>query len=213
MNNLFVNSDTVPFGAALVLMLALAIIEGVGLFTAMSPSQWLDNLVPHTDPSDGIDGVEGTLGWLHVGRVPMLVLLILFLAGFAVCGYAVQLVARSIGGGYLPWWLASVPAVLMGVTTVRGVGALLAHIIPRDETSAVGEEALVGRAGVVTQGVARRGHPAEVKLRDHLGRAHYLRVEPDVEGEEFAEGTAVLVVKKTGAVYRAIHNPHPDLLK
>jgi membrane protein implicated in regulation of membrane protease activity len=210
MNNLFVHPDTVPFGVALVLMLALAIIEGVGLFTAMSPSQWLENLVPDVDAPDGVDGA---LGWLHVGKVPLLVLVILFLSGFALCGYAVQLVARSVVGSYLPWWLTSVPAVLMGVTTVRGLGALLAHIIPRDETSAVGEEALVGRAGVVTQGLARRGQPAEVKLRDHLGRAHYLRVEPDVEGDEFAEGTAVLVVKKVGAVYRAIHNPHPDLLK
>jgi membrane protein implicated in regulation of membrane protease activity len=210
MSNLFVHADTVPFGAALVLMLALAVIEGVGLFTAMSPSQWLENLVPDVDAPDGVDGA---LGWLHVGKVPMLVLVILFLAGFALCGYAVQLLARSLVGAYLPWWLAAVPALLMGVTTVRGLGALLAHIIPRDESSAVSDEALIGRAGTVTQGTARRGHPAEVKLRDHLGRAHYLRVEPDVDGDEFAEGTAVLVVKKAGAVYRAIHNPHPDLLK
>jgi membrane protein implicated in regulation of membrane protease activity len=208
-SNLFSAPETVPFGAALALMLGLAVIEGVGLFTAMSPSQWLDNLVPELDA----DGVEGALGWLHVGKVPMLVLLILFLLGFALCGYAVQLIARGVLGSYLPMWLASLPAVLMGLTTVRGVGALLAYIIPRDETSAVGEEALIGRAGMVTQGIARRGSAAEVKVRDHLGRAHYLRVEPDVDGEEFAEGTAVLIVKRVGASYRGIHNPHPDLLK
>ncbi len=208
-SNLFNAPETVPFGAALALMLGLAVIEGVGLFTAMSPSQWLDNLVPELDA----DGVEGALGWLHVGKVPMLVLLILFLLGFALCGYAVQLIARGVLGSYLPMWLASLPAVLMGLTTVRGVGALLAYIIPRDETSAVGEEALIGRAGMVTQGIARRGSAAEVKVRDHLGRAHYLRVEPDVNGEEFAEGTAVLIVKRVGASYRGIHNPHPDLLK
>jgi membrane protein implicated in regulation of membrane protease activity len=125
----------------------------------------------------------------------------------------VQLIARGVLGSYLPMWLASLPAVLMGLTTVRGVGALLAYIIPRDETSAVGEEALIGRAGMVTQGIARRGSAAEVKVRDHLGRAHYLRVEPDVDGEEFAEGTAVLIVKRVGASYRGIHNPRPDLLK
>jgi membrane protein implicated in regulation of membrane protease activity len=208
-DSLFLAPETLPFGVSLALMLGLAVVEGIGLFTAMSPSQWLDNLVPELDA----DGLEGALGWLHVGKVPMLVLLILFLLGFALCGYAVQLLARGVFGGYLPMWLAALPATLMGLTTVRGVGALLAHIIPRDESSAVGEEALIGRAGVVTQGVARRGQAAEVKLRDHLGRAHYLRVEPDVEGEEFAEGTAVLIVKRVGATFRAIHNPHPDLLK
>jgi membrane protein implicated in regulation of membrane protease activity len=207
--NLFTAPQTVPFGAALALMLGLAVIEGVGLFTAMSPSQWLDHLLPHHDA----DGVDGALGWLHVGKVPLLALLILFLLGFALCGYGVQLIARGALGAYLPMWLAVLPAVLMGLATVRGLGALLAYIIPRDETSAVGEQTLIGRAGVVTQGIARRGHAAEVKVRDHLGRAHYLRVEPDVDGEEFAEGTAVLIVKRVGAGFRGIHNPHPDLLK
>lgn len=207
--SLFFAPETVPFGVALALMLGLAVIEGIGLFTAMSPSQWLDNMVPELDA----DGLEGALGWLHVGKVPMLVLLILFLLGFALCGYALQLIARGALGTYLPLWAAIVPAALMGLTTVRGLGALLAYIIPRDETSAVGEEALVGRAGMVTQGTARRGQAAEVKVRDHLGRAHYLRVEPDVDGDEFPEGTAVLIVKRVGASYRGIHNPHPDLLK
>lgn len=210
MSSLFAAPETVPFGVALGLMVALAVIEGVGLFTAMSPSQWLENWAPHIDAPDGVDGA---LGWLHVGKVPMLVLLILLLTGFALGGYSVQLIARGVFGSYLPAWLAALPAVLMGLTTVRGLGALLAYIIPRDESSAVNEEALVGRAGVVTQGTARYGHAAEVKVRDHLGRPHYLRVEPDIEGDEFAEGTAVLVVKKVGAVYRGIHNPHPDLLK
>ena len=210
MSNLFTAPETVPFGVALGLMIALAVVEGVGLFTAMSPSQWLENLVPDIDAPDGVDGA---LGWLHLGKVPLLVLLILFLVGFALCGYAVQLIARGVLDAYLPAWLAAVPALLMGLATVRGLGALLAYIIPRDETSAVNEEALVGRAGVVTQGTARRGHAAEVKVRDHLGRSYYLRVEPDVEGDEFPEGTAVLVVKKIGAAYRGIHNPHPDLLK
>lgn len=210
MSSLFTAPETVPFGVALGLFIALAVIEGVGLFSAMSPSHWLENLVPHVDAPDGVDGA---LGWLHLGKVPLLVLLILFLVGFALCGYAVQLIARHVLGAYLPAWLAALPALLMGLTTVRGLGALLAYIIPRDETSSVNEEALIGRAGVVTQGTATRGHAAEVKVRDHQGRAYYLRVEPDVEGDEFPEGTAVLVVKKIGATYRGIHNPHPDLLK
>jgi membrane protein implicated in regulation of membrane protease activity len=210
MNGLFTAPQTVPFGVALGLMIALAVVEGIGLFSAMSPSQWLENLVPDVDAPDGLDGA---LGWLHLGRVPVLVLLILFLLGFALCGYAAQLVARGLLGAYLPAWLAAAPALLAGLTTVRGLGALLAYIIPRDETSALNEEALVGRAGFVTQGTARRGQAAEVKVRDHLGRSYYLRVEPDLEGDEFPEGTAVLVVKKLGATYRGIHNPHPDLLK
>jgi hypothetical protein len=37
-------------------------------------------------------------------------------------------------------------------------------------------------------------------------------VEPDIEGEIFEEGAQVLIVKKIGATYRGIQNPHPGLL-
>jgi len=37
-------------------------------------------------------------------------------------------------------------------------------------------------------------------------------VEPDLAEEEFAQGTEVLIVQKTGAIYRGIRNPHPALL-
>lgn len=209
MNGLFVASETLPFTVALCIMLGLAVVEGIGLFTAISPSTWLDGLMPEIDAPDGL---EGALGWLHLGKVPVLVLLILFLFGFTASGYAVQLIAHHMAGTYLPALLAAVPATLAGFATVRGVGAVLVHIIPRDESSAVGELDLLGRIGIVTQGIARTGHPAEVKVRDMHGHHHYLRLEPDVDGDVFEEGTTVLVVKKAGAVYRGIHNPHPEIL-
>ena len=209
MSSLFIAHETLPFTVAFCIMLGLAVIEGVGLFTALSPSEWLDGLVPSIDAPEGL---QGALGWLHIGKVPMLVLLILFLFGFAMCGYVVQLMARNIAGIYLPGFVAAAPALFAGIATVRGLGSVLAHIIPRDESSAVSEQDLLGLTGVVTQGIARHGHPAEVKVRDTNGRYHYLRLEPDVDTDTFAEGTTVLVVRKLGAVYRGIHNPHPEIL-
>jgi hypothetical protein len=195
MSSLFIAQETLPFTVAICVMLGLAVIEGIGLFTAISPSEWLDGLIPNIDAPEGL---QGALGWLHLGKVPMLVLLILFLFGFAICGYVLQLLARNILGGYLPGLLASVPATFAGLATVRGMGAVLVHIIPRDESSAVSEQELLGLTGVITQGTARCGHPAEAKVRDANGRYHYLRL--------------VLVVRKLGAVYRGIHNPHPEIL-
>jgi hypothetical protein len=208
--NLFIAPETLPFGVAFGILIGLAVVEGIGAF-AGSVSTLLENLLPHKD-LDGDGMIDGPLGWLHVGKVPLLVLLILFLFGFALCGYVVQGFARGILGGYLPAWLAATPAFFVGLTTVRGLGALIAHIVPRDETSAVSEQTLIGRAGIVMTGTARQGFAAQVRVRDANGRAHYLMVEPDLSDEEFSEGTAVLIVKKLGAVYRAIKNPHPDLL-
>lgn len=209
--DLFTAHETFPFSVALAVLIGLAIIEGAGLFVAASPSTWLDNLFADSEIEPG-SMLDGTLGWLHVGKVPMLVLLILFLFGFVLSGYLLQMLVRSAFGGFAPAALISIPAFLAGLSTVRGLGAVLAQIIPKDETSAVSEQSLIGRAGVVVAGTARQGLAAQVRLRDANGRTYYLMVEPDVPGEEFPEGTAVLIVKKAGALYRGIRNPHPDLL-
>ncbi|MDZ4123135.1 MAG: DUF1449 family protein, partial [Hydrogenophaga sp.] len=85
--------ETWPFGSALLLMLALFIMEGAGLLFAASPSSWLDGLVP-----DLPDSLEGPLAWLHVGKVPFLILLGIFLAGFSMSGYAIQAFSSALFG-------------------------------------------------------------------------------------------------------------------
>jgi hypothetical protein len=199
--------ETWPFGSALLLMLALFIMEGAGLLFAASPSSWLDGLVP-----DLPDSLEGPLAWLHVGKVPFLILLGIFLAGFSMSGYAIQAFSSALFGQLMPAWLAAVPAMLGGMSLVRGLGGLLARLVPSDETSAVSEMSLIGRAGLVVQGTARQGSAAQMKLRHMHGRTHYVLVEPDFPGETFEEGVSVLLVKKNGARYMGIRNPHPELL-
>jgi hypothetical protein len=84
--------------------------------------------------------------------------------------------------------------------------------MPSDESTAISEMSLVGRAGIIVQGVARAGVAAQLKLRDIHGRTHYVLVEPDLSDEIFEEGAAVLLVKKKGARYTGIRNPHPELI-
>lgn len=204
---LFLAPQTWPFGAALAIMVGLAIIEGAGMLIAHSPSAWLDGLLPDL-PHD----MDGWLGWLHPGKVPILVLFILFLGGFAVAGYVVQAVAHSITGSMLPAWLAAIPAWLAGMSTLKVLGSLIAQVFPGDETTAVSEQSLVGRAGTVIAGIARQGLAAQAKVRDVHGNSHYVMVEPDIAGQSFAEGTSVLLVRKAGPNFRCIANPHPELL-
>lgn len=207
--NLFTAPETLPFGVAVALIVAVALLEGLGMLVALSPSNVIDDLLPQAVPESGLDRV---LGWLHLGRVPALVLLLLFLLGYALFGYALQKVAFNLLGGFLPAWLAGLLAMPPGLATVRGLGALVAHIIPRDETSAVSEQSLVGRGGIVSGGTARRGLAAQARVRDAHGRMHYLMVEPDFDEEVFEEGAQILIVRKAGAFYRCIANPHPNLI-
>jgi len=207
--NLFTAPETLPFGVAVALVVAVALLEGLGMLIALSPSNVIDGLLPHAVPESGMDSV---LGWMHLGRVPALVLLLLFLLGYALFGYALQKVAFNLLGHFLPAWLAGLLAVPPGLATVRGLGSLVAHIVPRDETSAVSEQSLVGRGGVVSAGSARRGLAAQARVRDAHGRIHYLMVEPDFDEEVFEEGAQILIVRKQGAFYRCIANPHPHLI-
>lgn len=196
---MFTAPETWPFALALALIVAVALVEGLGMLVSASPSSLLDNLLPDIDGDGGLDQL---LGWLHVGKVPSLVLLVLFLTGYALFGYALQAVMHGLSGLYLPGWAAALVAVPPGMVTVRSLGALVARIVPRDETSAVSEQSLVGRTGVVSAGAARRGLAAQARVRDGHGRTHYLMVEPELDGEVFEEGAEILIVRKAGAFYR-----------
>jgi hypothetical protein len=206
-SSVFTAGQTWPFGAALLLMLFLCVLEGVGLLVAHGPSQWLESLIPDTP-----DGVDGPLGWLHLGKVPVMVLLILFLIGFALSGYLIQAIAMSLSSHMLPAWLASIPAALAGLSITSALGGLIGRIIPRDESSAISEQQLVGRAGVVVRGIARTGFAAEAKVRDTRGGTHYVMVVPDLPEQVFEEGANVLLVRKDGVSFRCILNPHPEQL-
>ena len=64
-------------------MLLIAIVEGMAMVVGATLSGVLQHHLP--DPWDNIHGpFDKLLGWLHVGRVPFLVLVVLFLAGFAL---------------------------------------------------------------------------------------------------------------------------------
>ena len=201
--NLLTAQQTVPFGAAFVVMLGLAVLALVGLLSSFSPSEWIDHsLLPEPNSDAGLDGV---LGWLHLGKVPTLILLVLLLAGFSICGYLVQMLASGVSGAYLPGLVASLPAGAGAIAAVR-------RIIPRDESSIVSEREFIGRVATITSASTREGLASQARLRDAHGRAHFLLAEPDVAGLVLADGMEVLVVSRVGSIYRVIANPHPTLM-
>ena len=73
---------------------------------------------------------DKVLGWLHVGRVPVLVLLVLFLAAFALTGFALNMVVHRLLGFWVPTLIAVPVAVITALPMVRILGAGLAHVTP-----------------------------------------------------------------------------------
>ena len=98
-------------------------------------------------------------------------------------------------GWLLPASIVAVPAALAGIWFAKTFGAGFARALPKTETTAMSERHLGRPTGVVTQGVAKRGRPSEVKVKDQHGNTHYLRGEPLKDEAEIAAGTEVRVLR------------------
>ncbi|MCB4358198.1 OB-fold-containig protein [Quatrionicoccus australiensis] len=209
--NIFLAPESWPFSVAALVLLAIAVIEGLGLLTGLSLSAWLDHLLPE---AGGLPGVsEAWLGWLHVGKVPLLILLALFLTAFSVIGFTANTLVKSLLGFYPPALLAAPLAFLGTLPVVRLSGAAIARLVPGDETSAVTLESLVGHVASVINGTARVGFPAEARVKNEHGLTLYVHVEPDNNATTFSAGDSVLLVRQiSGSRFLAIANPRPDLL-
>lgn len=178
-----------PFAVALLVMLLIGAVEAVGLGAS----------AVHLDVHADVDGGGDLLGWLGIGRVPLLMLLVVFLALFGLIGLAIQQFA-----GPLPLWIA-VPAATVAALPLTGLGARgLARIIPGDETTAVSLDSLVGRRGTITIGTARRGSPAQARVADIHGQVHHVMVEPYDDDHSIVEGETVRLDRREGHIFIAV---------
>ncbi|MEM9740488.1 MAG: YqiJ family protein [Pseudomonadota bacterium] len=234
----FFSPDMAPFTLALFLLAGIAALEVIGMALGLGVSGALDEALPDFDfdadvdvdidgdltgsgaPTDldvhgtgatGLGLVGQVLAWLCVGKVPILILIAAFLMGFGVSGMLIQQTATGLFGAMLPAWLASVPAFFAALPVTRWLGLVLARIMPKEETDAVSSDTFVGRVATIIRGTAKIDAPAEAKLKDALGYTHYVLVAPAEAGQELAEGSDVLLVEKSGAIFSAIANTHAAL--
>jgi membrane protein implicated in regulation of membrane protease activity len=185
-----------PFSVALLVMLLIGAVEALGLGAS----------AVHLDHDVGGDVGGDLLGWLGVGRVPLLMLLVVFLALFGLVGLSIQQFA-----GPLPLWIAT-PAAAVAALPLTGLGARgLARIMPGDETTAVSLDSLVGRRGTITVGTARRGSPAQARVADIHGQPHYVMVEPYDDDHAIGEGETVRLDRRDGNIFIAV--PRTDRLE
>lgn len=151
----------------------------------------------------------GSLGaltaWLGFGRMPAMIWLAVMLMAFGLSGITLQSLAEGLLGRPVGPWPAGLVAGGIAIWFTRGFGALFARLLPRTETSALSERHLGRRTGVITQGTAARGRPAEVRVTDRYGNLHYLRAEPLRDDAEIPQGTEVLVLRhKLNDGYRLV---------
>jgi hypothetical protein len=198
----FLLPGNLPFSVALVLMLMIGAAELIGLGAS---SVHLDaDADAHADGSD-------MLAWLGIGKVPLLIVLTVLLALFALLGIGLQQFATAWLGGPLSPWLAA-PAAFVGALPLTGIGARgLARILPSDETTAVGLGALLGRRAEIVIGEAKRGCPARARVRDVHGQTHYVMVEPTDDDVVLTAGAVALLVRREGELFFGLPDTNPLL--
>lgn len=204
--------DNIPFTVSLSVMLGIAFLEGVSSLIGFGISGFLDSLVPDGD-IDIPDSLEtgsvfsSLLGWIRVGNIPLLALLVMTLTLFGLCGLFVQAIVKSTFHFLIPWYIVVWPVFFSILPLVRLSSRLLSRIVIREETDAVSEDSFVGQVATVTTGKALAGQPAEAKLKDRFGHTHYVMIEPDNPAEFFVKSEYVLLVSRTGCLFKAIRAP------
>ncbi|MCI5141357.1 MAG: DUF1449 family protein [Candidatus Electrothrix sp. ATG1] len=208
-----------PFSVSLAVMLLFVLLEVISLSLGAGFSDIMDSLLPDLDVDLDLDtdldldsspsGFSQLLSWFRVGEVPLLMLILVALTSFGISGLFLQYVAHMVTGNLLPPLIAVVPACFCAIPFIRVIGGLLNTYMPKDETTAVSEDSLIGRSAFIIAGTATQGKPVQAKIRDEHQQTHYILVEPEQPEEKLNAGETVIVSGKEGAVFQAVRN-HDD---
>ncbi|WP_310622023.1 OB-fold-containig protein [Flexibacterium corallicola] len=224
--NLIASEPVVGFSIAIAIMLGLALLEILGLLFGLSLSGLIDEALPDfeadlpdADVTAGADVAEvagagplaGVLAWLAVGKVPFVVLLVIFLTIFGLSGIVLQVLLWQYLGFMLPFSGAAVLVLVIALTLTGRLGNLIGRKMPKAETQSISREALVGRIARITLGEARGDMQAEGRITDQYGTRHYIQILSDRDGVVLNTGDEVLIVGMQAGKYLAISNPHQNL--
>lgn len=151
---LFINPSNLFFSVSLCFMLFLGIFECLLLLIGFSTQSFLDQFIPeqiigsqHPDLEINAEqsGLLQFLDWLYLGRIPVLIWLIIFLTVYALFGFIVQAIFYHFTQSYFPLWIIAPACLILCMPFIRLSAATISKILPKDETTAIKLEELIGR--------------------------------------------------------------------
>lgn len=208
--------ENLYFSIALGLMLGIAFLEGITALFGFALSGIVDSLL-HLDVDMDADfsidleadnALSKMFSWLRIGKVPVIMLLIVFLTSFSLIGYGVQSLSQDIFGTLMYAWLACIIAFIISIPILKFFAGLISRVLPKDETDAVSTDTFIGRVAVLTTVDAVQGRTVEARLSDEHGNTHYIMIEPDGDFTIPAK-TKALLLSKNGNVFKAIKFTEP----
>lgn len=209
--DLLIHPSNIVFSVSLLLCLCIGVLELILLMFGGS-SSFIDQFLPdsltdvdHADVSmDHADNLfTQFLEWLYLGKVPLLVWLIIFLTVYSLTGLIIQDVFFNFTEHYLSAWIIVPACLFLCMPLVRVAAKLISKIIPKDETTAIHSEDLIGRTAKIILGEAKPNSPAQAKVKDQFGQMHYVLVEPELD-VVFTQGQDVILTQRTKIGFQAI---------
>jgi hypothetical protein len=197
MIDLLTDPATALYAWALAFVLAVFVVELVGALVAGAGlGTLLDQLFEHDIDLDGEPGPASDL--LGLGRVPVLVLALIYSCFFGLSGLLYQTKLGWFGhAAALP--VAAAGAFLFG----RPLVVLWARLFPKVHGEAVSERWYLTAAGEVTLGPISVEQVGEVALTDPAGRRHkILALAYPGERAPIPRGRKVAVIDRIGTRYR-----------
>jgi len=208
--------QNLPFSIALAVLLIISIIEILGTLFGMGLSHLFEMVIPSIDITSGLDAKEALFGrifsWLRIGKIPVIIVIMLFLICFSLCGFVVQYLLVSLFGYMLSGFIAGIIVLVISIPVVRFIAGGINKIIPEDDSEAVSEDSFVGKIATITLTTTDKNKPAQAVLKDNFGKMHYIMVEPDTDKESFKSNDTVIVVRREEYKFYAIKNTHESLV-
>lgn len=196
-----------PFTIAALILVGLVVFEIVSTLVGLSFTSLLG--LGHPDGhGDGVGDhgpLDAWMSWLNKGGVPLLILIMIGLASFAICGFAIQGVAQAVVAP-LPTLVASVCAIVLALPVTRALTRWTARILPREETAAISQADLIGLTGTVALGPLDQGKPGQVRVKDRYGNIHVVRAKA-APGHTIPQGAFVLLVDGSKGLFETIPAP------
>lgn len=213
MLELLQHPDYGVFYTCLAVVLLIGAVELLGFVIGATISNLIDSVVGWDIDFDiDVGGhapgtVLSALGWLSFGKIPFMMVVIIFLTSFALCGLIIQETTDSLFGFYWPQFLAGSASFVASVPILHFIGDWIARIMPKVETSAISSNTFVGNTATVTgRAVGRVNKPTEAKFVDVHGQVHYILVQPASEEYTLNHGDSVTLLESRGPTFIASIN-------
>lgn len=146
-------------------------------------------------PNSDVSTLSELFSFMNKGQIPTLMLLLTALTSFGLIGLISQNILTSFGLSISNFIVAPL-AFISSIPINRYLSLFLSRILPRDETTAISTNLLVGKLAQITIGTATTNTPAEAKITDMYGETHYIMIKPAIENISFKQGEKVLLVKR-----------------